>query len=183
MTQVAQARTEGSVYSSFLRGRSCKEKPSSQNSLFHPFTYSYSYPHIILSQSACKNKSLISNLVDEHPHFRLRIWNADGVLHKPQGKTALLPFDNNHASNEQKHRHKKNQIVTELKLVFAVQIGLGKDERYINFTYSLPESVLTISICLTGRMVLRNNENVDSPKQVVIKRLTARTESILKATD
>ena len=71
-------------------------------------------------------------------------------------------------------------------MVFAVQIGLGKDERYINFTYSLPESVLTISICLTGRMVLRNHENVeavDSPKQVVIKRLTARTESILKATD
>ena len=68
-------------------------------------------------------------------------------------------------------------------MVFVVQIGLGKDEGYINFTYSLPESVLTISICLTGRMVLRNNENVDSPKQVVIKRLTARTESILKATD
>lgn len=35
-------------------------------------------------------------------------------------------------------------------------------------------------------MVLRNHESVeavDSRKQVVIKRLTARTESILKATD
>lgn len=71
-------------------------------------------------------------------------------------------------------------------MVFVVQIGLGKDEGYINFTYSLPESVLTILICLTGQMVLRNHENVeavDSPKQVIIKRLTARTESILKATD
>ena len=71
-------------------------------------------------------------------------------------------------------------------MVFVVQIGLGKDEGYINLTYSLPESVLTVLFCLTGQMVLRNHENVkavDYPKQVVIKRLTARTESILKATD
>ena len=66
----------------------------------------------------------------------------------------------------------------ELELVFVVQIGIGKDERYKLHLFTLgglpyidkkqlPESVLTILICLKGQMVLRNHENVgavESPK-------------------
>ena len=49
----------------------------------------------------------------------------------------------------------------------------------------LPESILTLLVCLEDEMMLRNDTNVEAvewPEQVIMKRLSARTESNLKET-
>ena len=49
----------------------------------------------------------------------------------------------------------------------------------------LPESVLTLLVCLEDEMMLRNDTNLEAvewPEQVIMKRLSARTESNLKET-